>query len=78
MNSCHRLREHTITPNREPDAEPVTRAAECMTCGEKSPVSEDHVEPQKWILGHVRDHPAHLDYREHVTLPYRVQRGKWL
>ncbi|MFD9069477.1 DUF7848 domain-containing protein [Streptomyces lasiicapitis] len=78
MGTPYRLREHTIAPNREPDAEPITRSMECIACGETSPVSEGHVEPQDWVLGHVRENPAHLDYREHITLPYRVERGAWL
>ncbi|MER7346389.1 hypothetical protein ABT390_13460 [Streptomyces aurantiacus] len=78
MRAVHRFREHTIAPNRGPDAEPITGALECMVCGAMSPVSEDRVEPQDWALGHVREHPAHLDYREHVTLPYRVHPGNWL
>ncbi|ARX85617.1 hypothetical protein SMD44_05081 [Streptomyces alboflavus] len=78
MGTDYRPREHTIAPNREPDAEPITRSMECMACGATSPVSEGHVEPQDWILGHIRGFPAHLDYREHVTLPYRVRPGQWL
>ncbi|WP_405659703.1 hypothetical protein [Streptomyces sp. RK9] len=78
MGTDYRPREHTITPNRGADAEPITRCMECMACGEASPVSEDHVETQDWILGHVGEFPAHLDYREHVTLPYRVHPGQWL
>ncbi|MFD5699444.1 DUF7848 domain-containing protein [Streptomyces lasiicapitis] len=78
MGTVYRPREHTIAPNREPDAEPITWSAECMACSATSPVSEDHVETQDWILKHVRDFPAHLDYREHVTLPYRVRPGRWL
>lgn len=78
MGDVYRLRAHTIAPNHDPGAEPVTRSMECMACGATSPVGEDHVGPQDWVLGHVREVPAHLDYREHLTLPYRVRPGQWL
>ncbi|KUF19497.1 hypothetical protein [Streptomyces silvensis] len=78
MGDRYRPRAHTIAPNREESAEPVTRAMECMACGEKSPSSEDYVEPQGWVFVHLRAHPAHLDYLEHLTRPYRVTPGPWL
>ncbi|TKA11833.1 DUF7848 domain-containing protein [Actinacidiphila oryziradicis] len=61
----------TISPNREPDAEPITHAMQCTACGEKSlPFKE--IEPaQLWALKHA-GRTRHHTYREIITRPWRA------
>ncbi|WP_416983981.1 hypothetical protein [Streptomyces sp. T028] len=49
----------TLTPDREPDAEAITYAMECVVCGKSSVVGEDFVEPQSWVLEHCGENPSH-------------------
>lgn len=62
----------TISPNKQLDAEPTTRAMQCAVCGEKSLVFEEIEPAQLWALKHAgRTH--HLAYREVVTRPWRAE-----
>ncbi|WP_326697551.1 hypothetical protein OG909_09515 [Streptomyces sp. NBC_01754] len=62
----------TLTPDREPDAEPTTYAMRCVVCGERSERSEDWEEPQEWALRHSGGNPSHHTYREIITRPWRT------
>ncbi len=73
-----RFREYTITPDAEPDAEPHSYAMECAVCSEVGPFSGKAAEAHAWVPAHLRVHPEHLTYREHVTRPYRAIPGAWL
>ncbi|MFJ6748260.1 hypothetical protein ACIQNI_08725 [Streptomyces sp. NPDC091266] len=76
--STYRFREHRITPNCEPDAEPWTFALACAGCGESSPAGEEVDASQTWAAAHLKANPGHVDYREHVIRPYRAVPGAWL
>ncbi|WP_399078430.1 DUF7848 domain-containing protein [Streptomyces zaehneri] len=65
----------TLTPDREPDAEPITYAMECAVCGESSAVDEDFAEPQSWVLEHCGKNPSHHTFREIITRPWRTWRA---
>lgn len=62
----------TITPDTEPDAEPVLVAMQCAVCGAASGEAEDRNAASAWALEHSGRHPAHRTYRETLTLPYRT------
>ncbi|MGP3999042.1 DUF7848 domain-containing protein [Streptomyces sp. 8N706] len=65
----------TLTPDREPDAEPLTFAMECAVCGERSLTGEDVGVTQDWTLRHAGRNPSHHTYREVITRPWRAWRG---
>ncbi|MBB0244772.1 hypothetical protein FNQ90_11815 [Streptomyces alkaliphilus] len=69
------FQKHTIEPDHEPDAEPITFAAQYAVCEEVGPAGEDDETGTDWMLGHLRAHPEHLTYREIVTRPYRAAPG---
>ncbi|WP_019546977.1 hypothetical protein [Streptomyces sulphureus] len=74
----YRLREYTVTRDQEPDAEPHAYAMQCAVCFETGPPDADPDTAHGWVPAHLRAHPAHLTYREHVTRPYRAIPGRWL
>jgi hypothetical protein len=73
-----RFREHTLGPDRRPEATPVTYTMYCGTCGATGPTAELGEDGMTWAVRHLKDNPAHLDYREHITRPYRAVPGAWL
>lgn len=75
---AYRFREHRIEPNCESNAEPWTFAMQCAKCGESSPAGDKVDESQQWAVAHLKANPDHVDYREHVTRPYRAVPGAWL
>ncbi|WP_306663018.1 DUF7848 domain-containing protein [Streptomyces alkaliphilus] len=70
-----RFREYAIEPDREPDGEPVTYAAQCAVCEEIGPAEKDEETGTDWMLAHLRANPEHLTYREIVTRPYLAVPG---
>jgi hypothetical protein len=64
----------TLTPDCEPDAEPITYAMECAVCGESSDGSEDFGDGQSWVLEHCGRNPSHHTFREIITRPWRAWR----
>lgn len=72
MKAAYRYVAWTIAPDQEPDAEPVTHAMQCATCGEKSLPFEDIDPAQLWALQHVGLNRDHRTYREIVTRPWRA------
>ncbi|MET8678857.1 hypothetical protein ABZW18_15090 [Streptomyces sp. NPDC004647] len=66
------LKEWTLQPDREPDAELITYAMQCAVCGEHSGGDEDWADPQRWALSHSGRNPAHHSYREIITRPWRT------
>ncbi|MFF7726055.1 hypothetical protein [Streptomyces sp. NPDC008001] len=70
--SVYRYGTWTLTPDREPDAEPVTYAMQCAVCEECSAVAEDASEVQSWTFRHAGRHPSHHTYREVITRPWRA------
>jgi hypothetical protein len=75
--AVYRFREHTITPDTGPDAEPITFAMECMTCEATSDVADDADAGALWALAHLKTNPGHVRYREHITRPYLFEPGAW-
>jgi hypothetical protein len=75
--ATYRFREYTIAPDVDPDAEPVSFAAQCAVCDATGPQAESADDAHAWAFQHIRDHPEHLTYRSLVTLPYRVIPGAW-
>ncbi|MET8678947.1 hypothetical protein ABZW18_15565 [Streptomyces sp. NPDC004647] len=65
----------TLTPDREPDAEPLTFAMECAVCDQRSVIGEDVTEAQDWALRHAGRNPSHHSYRELITRPWRTWMG---
>lgn len=66
-------RELHVAPNREPDAEAITHCMECADCEEASFTAKDADGPLNWVFNHLKSHPTHLNYREHLTRPYRAE-----
>lgn len=62
----------TLTPDREPDSEPLTHAMQCAVCLEKSDDSGEWEGPQSWALEHSGRNPLHLTFREIITRPWRT------
>ena len=73
-----RFREHTLRPDRRPEAVPVTFTMYCGMCGAMGPTAEAGGNGTAWAVEHLKDNPAHLDYRELITRPYRFEPGAWL
>jgi hypothetical protein len=65
----------TLTPDREPDAEPLSFAMECAVCDQRSVTGEDVTEAQDWVLRHSGRNPSHHSYRELITRPWRTWMG---
>ncbi|WP_409235633.1 hypothetical protein [Streptomyces sp. PA5.6] len=72
-----------LAPDREPDAEPITRQMVCVVCEDdgKGPDatsapfedSEDGVlAAQAWVFAHVRRNPCHHTFREVICRPWRA------
>lgn len=62
----------TITPDREPDAAPVTHQFECAVCGEESGTDGSWEPPQTWAMQHFGKNPSHHTYSEIITRPWRT------
>lgn len=62
----------TLTPDGEPDAEPVTHQFQCVVCSEESDRSISWSEPQEWVLEHSGKNPSHHTFRESITRPWRT------
>lgn len=62
----------TLSPDKEPDAEPLTYAMKCVVCSDGSPRSEEWDQPQSWALAHSGENPSHHTYRETITRPWRT------
>ena len=75
MSTRYRFREWTLTPNHEPDAEPIEVTYECAVCGKKGPTEENPEAAQKWTFDHLREKPEHVSYRQHSVLPYAMIPG---
>ncbi|MFY1676576.1 MULTISPECIES: hypothetical protein [unclassified Streptomyces] len=75
--AVYRFREYTIGPDLRPEAEPTTSAMRCMTCGETSGRAEESDDGTAWAVKHLKANPDHLEYREHITRPYRFEPGAW-
>ncbi|MGH3309843.1 MAG: hypothetical protein ACRDP3_04560 [Streptomyces sp.] len=73
--SVIRYEQWTLSPDREPDAEPVTFSMECAVCGQRSHASVDFGDVQDWTLRHAGRRPTHHTYREIVQRPWRAWRG---
>lgn len=72
MRSIVSYEDWTITPDREPDAEPTTYEMVCCVCGDGSANAEDWQAPQDWALRHSGRNPSHHTYREVITRPWRT------
>lgn len=75
--AVYRFREFTIRPDLRPEAEPITSTMQCTTCHETGPRSETFEEGTSWAAHHLKANPDHLEYREHITRPYRFEAGAW-
>lgn len=73
-----RFREHTLGPDRRPEAAPVTYEMHCASCYAAGPVSTNAEDGTTWAVEHMKKNTEHLDYREHVTRSYRAEAGAWL
>ncbi|WP_409235689.1 hypothetical protein [Streptomyces sp. PA5.6] len=76
-----------LFPDREPDAEPITRQMVCVVCdgdGEDDGKAPDATSApfedgkdgvlaaQSWVFAHVSRHPCHHTYREIIRRPWRA------
>lgn len=75
--AVYRFREYAISPDQRPEAEPVTAAMQCKACGEASEETEEFADGTAWAVRHLKTNPGHLEYREHITRPYRFEAGAW-
>lgn len=79
------IREVTwhLAPDREPDAESVTRRMSCVVCEDDGKGSDAMSAPfedgehgvlaaQSWVFGHVGRHPTHHTFREIICRPWRA------
>ena len=73
-----RFREHTIGPDRRPEAAPVTYEMHCAPCYTAGPVATDAEDGTTWAVEHLKKNWDHLDYRKHVTCSYQAEAGAWL
>lgn len=62
----------TLTPDREPDAAPLSYKMRCTMCEEESPKSEGWNDPQSWALAHSGKNPSHRTYSEVISRPWRT------
>lgn len=72
-----RFRNYRITPDLGPSAEPITYSAQCAVCEETGPEADSSGSACAWIVVHLRAHPEHQRYREHISRPYRADRAEW-
>lgn len=79
MRASYRFREHTLGPDRRPEAEPHTFTMRCADCGATGPTVTDGEDGDgtSWAAAHLKANPDHLNYREHITRPYRAEAGAW-
>ncbi|GFH34033.1 DUF7848 domain-containing protein [Streptomyces pacificus] len=75
--AVYRFRGFKIGPDLRPEAEPITSEMRCTTCGESSGKAEEFEGGTAWAVKHLKAHPDHLEYREHITRPYRFEPGSW-
>ncbi|MET8689705.1 hypothetical protein ABZV77_36435 [Streptomyces sp. NPDC004732] len=72
-----------LSPDREPDAEPITRRMVCVVCEDDgtgpAAMSEPYEESehgvlaaQSWVFEHVGRHPCHHTFREVICRPWRA------
>ncbi len=73
----YRFRDHTLTPDKEPDAEPLTYTFQCAVCDTNGPTDTEPDTASHWTFRHLKEHPEHFTYRSLVTLPYRITPGAW-
>ncbi|MGK5642201.1 hypothetical protein ACSNOK_28380 [Streptomyces sp. URMC 126] len=73
--SVFRFDTWTLQPDREPDAEPLTYAMQCVVCGAASEEVEDFLDAQHWTFRHAGRNPSHHTYRETVNRPWRAWMG---
>jgi hypothetical protein len=67
-----RHEQWTLTPDREPDAAPLSYKMQCAVCGDASEAADSWSEPQSWALGHSGKNPSHHSYSEVITRPWRT------
>jgi hypothetical protein len=67
-----RSEQWTLTPDREPDAAPLSYQMKCGVCGDASEVAGSWDEPQSWVLRHSGKNPSHHSYSEIITRPWRT------
>lgn len=70
--AIYRFEEFTVTPDQEPDAEPLTFRLQCAVCEESGPEENTTEDASAWALIHLKGNREHFTYREHITRPYRV------
>jgi hypothetical protein len=75
--ATYRFRDHTLTVDDRPEAEPLKHAMECKACGEASEPNEDSQDGSDWAVDHLKNNPGHLEYRARITRPYRFEPGAW-
>ncbi|UED85698.1 hypothetical protein [Streptomyces profundus] len=73
----YRFRQYTLKPDERADAERTLFVMECLSCGFFGTKGEDAEEGSEWAVEHVKHHPDHLTYREHITRPYQFEPGEW-
>ncbi|WP_440582038.1 DUF7848 domain-containing protein [Streptomyces flavofungini] len=72
-----------LSPDREPDAEPMTRRMVCVVCEDDGAGAAASSEPfeetehgvlaaQSWVFAHAGRHPCHHTYREVICRPWRT------
>jgi hypothetical protein len=72
--ATYRFREYTLQPD---EAGPIMFEMQCTACKESGPTAEQCEAGTAWAAQHVKANPDHLDYREHITRPYRFEPGEW-
>ncbi|MEE1929685.1 hypothetical protein V1J52_16075 [Streptomyces sp. TRM 70351] len=89
MREVYAVRNFTVEPDREPDAEPSTVAMCCVVCGQSGPAVE--MEPEApdvdrnaarraaagWVRRHRDENREHFTYRLVEASPYRLVPGRW-
>jgi hypothetical protein len=75
--ATYRFREYTIRSDKRPAAPPITFEMKCATCNASSPATEKPEGGTQWAAEHFKANPDHVEYREHITRPYRFEPGEW-
>lgn len=78
MRAAYRFREHVLGPDRRPEAAPITFTMQRATCDGSGPAATDGEDGTAWAVAHLKANPGHVDYREHISRPYRAEPGAWL
>ncbi|MGE7439602.1 DUF7848 domain-containing protein [Kitasatospora sp. NPDC001175] len=72
-----RFLDWTLTPDREPDAQPIQHMYRCLAededgkpCGAEGPVHEDFKDAQKWPFEHIKEEQAHRSYAHVAVVPW--------